>query len=181
MAIAADLFHVADAARETLHKRITPTDDQFEDQKTRWNDLAAFLRTRLKAETGLGTRTWLQGSYKFDTQIRPWMIGAEFDIDLGFYFEWGGTPEQGKYTPDALKAWTQTALEDYQSCVDAPMNASIFWHDRACDQVQSCVRPRSCGLSNAAGPYGDMQIGSSSDTRARWHIVRNDGFPNLVS
>lgn len=115
MAIAADLFHIADAARETLHKRITPTDDQFEDQKTRWNDLAAFLRTRLKAETGLGTRTWLQGSYKFDTQIRPWMIGAEFDIDLGFYFEWGGTPEQGKYTPDALKALTQTALEDYQS------------------------------------------------------------------
>lgn len=26
MAIAADLFHAADAARETLHKRITPTD-----------------------------------------------------------------------------------------------------------------------------------------------------------
>lgn len=115
MAIAADLFHASDAARETLHKRITPTDDQFEDQKTRWNDLAAFLRTRLKAETGLGTRTWLQGSYKFDTQIRPWMIGAEFDIDLGFYFEWVGTPEQGDYTPDALKALIQKALEDYLS------------------------------------------------------------------
>lgn len=115
MAIAADLFHVADAARETLHKRISPTDDQFEDQKTRWNDLAAFLRTRLTAETGLGTRTWLQGSYKFDTQIRPWKIGAEFDIDLGFYFEWDGTPEQGDYTPDELKALIQTALEDYQS------------------------------------------------------------------
>ncbi len=115
MAIADDLFHAADAARETLHKRITPTDDQFEDQKTRWNDLAAFLRTRLKADTALGTRTWLQGSYKFDTQIRPWMIGAEFDIDLGFYFEWCGTPDQGDYTPDALKALIQAALEDYQS------------------------------------------------------------------
>lgn len=115
MSIAADLFHATDAARETLHKRITPTDDQFEDQKTRWNDLAAFLRARLKADTDLGTRTWLQGSYKFDTQIRPWMIGAEFDIDLGFYFEWKGTPEQGDHAPDALKSLIQLALEDYQS------------------------------------------------------------------
>lgn len=115
MSIVADLFHAADAARETLHKRITPTDDQFEDQKTRWNDLAAFLRTRLKADTELGTRTWLQGSYKFDTQIRPWMIGAEFDIDLGFYFEWNGTPNQSDYAPEGLKALIQAALEDYQS------------------------------------------------------------------
>ncbi len=115
MSIAADLFHAADAARETLHKRITPTDDQFDDQQTRWNDLAAFLGKRLKADTNLETRTWLQGSYKFDTQIRPWMMGAEFDIDLGFYFEWEGAPDQGEYAPEGLKALIQAALIDYQS------------------------------------------------------------------
>ena len=97
MGKAADLFVSTDAARETLHRRITPTDEQFEDQKNRWNDLAAFLKGRLKEETGFGTRTWLQGSYKFDTQIRPWMVGAEFDIDLGLYFEWAGQPEDGDY------------------------------------------------------------------------------------
>lgn len=31
--------------------------------------------------------TWLQGFYKSGTQIRPWESGAEFDIDLGLYFE----------------------------------------------------------------------------------------------
>lgn len=115
MGKAADLFVSTDAARETLHRRITPTDEQFEDQKNRWNDLAAFLKGRLKEETGLNTRTWLQGSYKFDTQIRPWMTGAEFDIDLGLYFEWAGEPDDGDYDPDTLKALVQVVLGEYQA------------------------------------------------------------------
>ena len=111
----ATLFHSTDAARETLHKRITPTDEQFEDQKDRWNDLAVFLKARLKADTGLATRTWLQGSYKFDTQIRPAMVGAQFDIDLGFYFEWTGKPEDGDHSAEQLKAFVQAALVTYQA------------------------------------------------------------------
>ena len=54
-------------------------------------------------------------------------------------------------------------------------------HGRACDQVRSCVRPRRCGLSCAAGLYGDMQIRTSSLTRARWRSVRNAGSPDPVS
>lgn len=118
MALASDLFFSTDTSSETLHRRITPTDEQFEDQKTRWNDLAGFLRERLKEDTELPTRTWLQGSYKFDTQIRPWRPGAEFDIDLGFYFEWPGKPSEGDYKPKDLKALIQAALKDYQSDSD---------------------------------------------------------------
>ena len=115
MGKAADLFISSDAARETLHRRITPTDEQFEDQKNRWNDLAEFIKGRLKENTGLATRTWLQGSYKFDTQIRPWTVGAEFDIDLGLYFEWAGQPADGPYAPKYLKALVQKALGDYRA------------------------------------------------------------------
>ena len=115
MSFAADLFFSTNSARETLHRRITPTDDQFEDQKTRWNDLAVFLKARLKAEIGYVTSTWLQGSYKFDTQIRPWSSGAQFDIDLGLYLEWAGRPADGGLAPSDLKASVQQALIDYQS------------------------------------------------------------------
>ena len=54
-------------------------------------------------------------------------------------------------------------------------------HGRACDQLRSCVRPRRCGLSCAAGLYGDMQVRTSSLTRARWRSVRNAGSPDSVS
>lgn len=114
MGIAADLFHSTDSERETLHRRITPTDDQQEDQQQRWNHLADFLKARLKDETGLSTRTWLQGSYKFGTQIRPWNVEAQFDIDLGLYFEWSGDAEDGDHEPEDLKALVQAALKEYQ-------------------------------------------------------------------
>jgi Adenylyl/Guanylyl and SMODS C-terminal sensor domain/Second Messenger Oligonucleotide or Dinucleotide Synthetase domain len=122
MATAADLFYSTDTKRETLHRRITPTDDQFDDQKNRWNDLAGFLRSRLKDDTGLSTRTWLQGSYKFDTQVRPAVTGAQFDIDLGLYFEWKGQPEDGEHEPANLKVLIQSALEAYKD--DAENDAS---------------------------------------------------------
>lgn len=115
MGAAADLFFSNDVSRETLHRRITPTDEQFEDQKNRWNDLKSFLKARLKEDTGFSMGTWLQGSYKFDTQIRPWSLNAEFDIDLGLYFEWAGDPEDGGHEPEDLKALVQQALIDYQA------------------------------------------------------------------
>ena len=115
MGIAADLFHSSDPDRETLHRRITPTDDQQTAQQERWNDLADFLKARLKNDTGCSMRTWLQGSYKFGTQIRPHNAHAQFDIDLGLYFEWEGEPEEGDYEPKELKALVQDALLDYHS------------------------------------------------------------------
>lgn len=104
-------FHSADSARQTLHRRITPTDSQYDTQVSRWNTLAEFLKPELRARSGYPTRSWLQGSYKFDTQIRPVRKGEEFDIDLGIYFCWDGKPEDGDHGPKDLKDMTQAALE----------------------------------------------------------------------
>ena len=113
MGIAADLFFSTDTARETLHRRITPTDDQQADQQERWKHLAEFLKSKLKEVTGHSMQTWLQGSYKFKTQIRPWTKDAQFDIDLGLYFEWKGEPEDGEHEPEDLKEMVQSALKEY--------------------------------------------------------------------
>lgn len=111
MSLAARLFH--SPSDQTLYERITPSAEQFVTQQARWNDLAAFLKSRLKEDAGYPTSTWLQGSYKFDTQIRPWKMGAEFDIDLGLYFEWAGDDEDGEYEPEGFKQLVQNALLDY--------------------------------------------------------------------
>ena len=112
MSQAAKLFHHPTDA-ETLHRRIRPSPDQFKAQKERWNDLREFLIDRLAKDTGYPISSWLQGSYKFSTQVRPWKIGAEFDIDLGLYFGWSGYPEDGGYAPEELKKLVQDALVDY--------------------------------------------------------------------
>lgn len=111
MSRAARLFN--SRSDQSLYARITPSADQFAAQQTRWNDLADFLKSRLKDDAGYPTSTWLQGSYKFDTQIRPWKSGAEFDIDLGLYFEWAGDDDEGDYEPEVFKDLVQKALLDY--------------------------------------------------------------------
>ena len=75
MSTAARLFH--SKSDQTLYDRITPSTDQFATQQARWNDLADFLKSRMKDDTGYPISTWLQGSYKFDTQIRPLTTGAQ--------------------------------------------------------------------------------------------------------
>lgn len=111
MSNAARLFN--SKSDQTLYTRITPSADQFQTQQARWNDLADFLKSRLKDDTGYPMSTWLQGSYKFDTQIRPWESGAEFDIDLGLYFTWAGDDDEGEYDPEGFKEFVQNALLDY--------------------------------------------------------------------
>lgn len=111
MSNAARLFN--SKSDQTLYARVTPSADQFLTQQARWNDLADFLKTRLKDDTGYPMSTWLQGSYKFDTQIRPWESGAEFDIDLGLYFGWAGKDDEGEYDPEGFKEFVQNALLDY--------------------------------------------------------------------
>ena len=84
MGEAASYFHDAnDAEKQTLHKRVTPNDSQFDEQQVRWNALADFMVDDLKERSGYAIRTWLQGSYKFATQVRPVRMNEEFDIDLG--------------------------------------------------------------------------------------------------
>ncbi len=132
MSQSAQLFYRAGSESETLHRRITPTPDQFTAQQDRWNDLAEFLVGRLAKDSGYSIRTWLQGSYKFRTQIRPWKVGAEFDIDLGIYFEWRGGPEDGDHTPEELKAFVQNALVDYQEDDDNEATGVTDPKERCC-------------------------------------------------
>jgi Adenylyl/Guanylyl and SMODS C-terminal sensor domain len=114
MGTAASLFYSAnDAEKQTLYRRITPSDDQFEEQQLRWNALADHLLADLEARSQCATRSWLQGSYKFGTQIRPTRMGHEFDIDLGLYMEWEGNPSDGPHDPGAIRNMVQQSLISY--------------------------------------------------------------------
>jgi hypothetical protein len=99
--------------KQTLHRRIRPSDTQFNEQQSRWNALKDFLLPELNENSGYPIRSWLQGSYKFGTQIRPLRKGGEFDIDLGLYFCWKGKPGDGDFGPKRLKDMVQGALEEF--------------------------------------------------------------------
>lgn len=113
MGIAASLFYSTSTDKQTLHRRIIPTDEQREAQQQRWNDLADYLKSELKIRSGYSIYSWLQGSYKFKTQLRPLSTGDEFDIDLGIYFQWQGKPHEGSFSPLQLKKMVQECMEIY--------------------------------------------------------------------
>jgi len=117
MGVASNLFYSTDTETQTLHRRITPTDEQFEDQQSRWNELANSLLPSLKEKSERDVKTWLQGSYKFATQIRPMNSKEEFDIDLGFYILWEA--DEDKYSCDEIREFVRSALEEYaEDCDD---------------------------------------------------------------
>lgn len=93
--------------------RIRPAEEQYQAQQERWNALATYLLDEVRGETGRPVSSWLQGSYKFGTQVRPARTGEEFDIDLGLYVEWAGEPEGGDHEPIDLRGIVQTKLKDY--------------------------------------------------------------------
>ena len=135
MGYAAKYFYDStDSDRQTLHRRIRPSESQFEDQQARWNELRDFLLPVLSAQSGHSTRSWLQGSYKFGTQIRPVRKGEEFDIDLGVYFCWDGNPYQGGFRPATLKSFVQSALLAF-----AGENADV-------SSVSEPAKPRCCRI-----------------------------------
>lgn len=113
MGISARLFFNVNSEKNTFHKRITPSDEQFDEQADRWNHLAEFLQAQLRLDSGYKTRTRLQGSYLFGTQIRPVRSSEKYDIDLGFYFEWNGKPTDENNSPRALKRIVNKALKRY--------------------------------------------------------------------
>lgn len=126
MGIASSLFYSSnDPGKQTLHRRIMPSEDQIETQKERWTSLAEHLVSDLRDRSGCSIRTWLQGSYKFGTQIRPARKDEEFDIDLGVYFEWEGVAEDGDLKPKEIKDLVQGSLlayeaEDIEEVVEPP-------------------------------------------------------------
>ena len=116
MGIASTLFYSSnDPNKQTLHRRIIPSDDQIASQKERWNSLVDHLVSDLRDQSDCSIRTWLQGSYKFGTQIRPARKGEEFDIDLGVYLEWEGAAEDGHLEPKEIKELVQGSLLAYDT------------------------------------------------------------------
>ena len=107
------LFYSTDIEKKTLHSRIIPSETQQELQQERWNDLADYLTDVLHELTDYSISTWLQGSYKFATQIRPPSKDTEFDIDLGIYFKWSGDPNSGRFSALELNTFVQISLNDY--------------------------------------------------------------------
>ena len=115
MGVAASLFYSSNnTEKQTLLRRCMPSDEQYDEQKDRWNALADHLTADLNDRSGYSLRTWLQGSYKFGTQVRPVHKDEEFDIDLGVYFQWTGKPEDGRHSPQTLKSFVQDSLKAYE-------------------------------------------------------------------
>jgi len=111
MGAAAGLFFSTDAEQETLNKRVRPGDDQLERLRERKDDLVAHLKRDLPLSSGVAVSTWLQGSYKLHTLIRP-LSKQDYDVDVGIYFEWGHSSDV-KLTPAELRAKLQQSLLDF--------------------------------------------------------------------
>ncbi len=111
MGKAARLFN--GTAEQTLIARLTPSQEQREFLQQQWNNLAEYLKPRLTEQYGYSIATWLQGSYKFGTLIKPVHKGEEYDVDVGLYFEWEHDGE-AKPSPNQLREWVQQALITYK-------------------------------------------------------------------
>ena len=158
MGKAASYFYDAsDTDKQTLHKRVTPNDSQFDEQQLRWNALADFLVDDLKERSCYPIRTWLQGSYKFGTQVRPVHRTEEFDIDLGIYYCWEGDRDGGDFTPKELKQLVQDSLAHF-----AAKNEDVI-------EVVEPAKPRCCRVRFKGNFHIDIpsyHLNESHDARS---------------
>lgn len=158
MALASTYFYDSNNAdRQTLHRRIRPSESQFNEQQDRWNALKDYLLQKLTEVSGYPTRSWLQGSYKFGTQIRPVRLGDEFDIDLGVYYCWPGEPDDADHEPKTLKSFVQDALKDF-----AAQNDDV-------KMVAEPSKPRCCRIHFDGAFHIDVpcyHLDSDADARA---------------
>lgn len=118
MGLAATLFFSADAADDTLNRRVRPTDEQLEYLRLQKDDLQEFLTAELAVRCGCDVSTWLQGSYKLHTLIRPMNRFAEYDVDLGVYLEWDDN-ENDSLTSSEVRTQLQNCLSEYSATRDA--------------------------------------------------------------
>jgi len=131
MGHAAALFN--GAREQTLQKRVTPSAEQREFLQTQWNALADHLKSALTEKYGYTVSTWLQGSYKYGTLLRPVHLKDEYDVDVGIYFEWD---DDGNAAPSPLQLrdWVQRELVAYK---------------RLCANVQKVEEPAKARCSRA--------------------------------
>jgi hypothetical protein len=111
MSVGEGLFYSKDAEIETLNKRIRPSDDQLGRLRDRKDELIAHLKRDLPSRCGVAISTWLQGSYKFHTLIRP-LSKQDYDVDVGVYFEWGRSSSV-KLTVSELRDELQRSVQDF--------------------------------------------------------------------
>lgn len=127
MASAAELFCSRDSEVESLNRRLRPSEEQRAYLLEHKNDLAAWLTTDL-ADLGMDVSTFIQGSYRFHTLIRPLVSGDEYDVDLGLYF-------QGKshvdVDPSELREQVQRSLVRYGNA-NAEVNRIETPKERCC-------------------------------------------------
>lgn len=116
MGQAARLFN--GMAAQTLYGRVTPTLEQRQLLQEHWNALADRLKDRL-SNRGYSISTWIQGSYKYGTLIKPVHKGEEYDVDVGIYFSWDPNETDLSPSPQQLRCWVQQELLEYQKEVDA--------------------------------------------------------------
>jgi hypothetical protein len=107
MGAAADYFYHSDNRRDTLNKRVRPSDEQMAFLRENKNALKTYLEQDMRQRCGYPVSTWLQGSYKLHTLIRP-IYGGEYDVDLGVYVEWGDSDDP--LTPLDLREHAQDSL-----------------------------------------------------------------------
>lgn len=113
MGKAARLFN--GTAEQTLIGRLTPSEDQRNFLQERWNNMANHLKVELNKKHEYPISTWLQGSYKFGTLIKPVHKGEEYDVDVGLYFEWNDDEEKIRPSPGQLRTWVQKELNLYKN------------------------------------------------------------------
>lgn len=106
------------SADQTLIGRVTPTPEQREFLQNQWNDLADHLKKFLYEKHDYVISTWLQGSYKYGTLIKPVNRGEQYDVDVGVYFQWDDDVDI-EPTPKQLRDWVQHELLEYEKgCPD---------------------------------------------------------------
>jgi len=113
MNVATHLFFSTNPEKLTLYKRIIPNSEQMSFIIKKWNKLAEYLIDYLSDISEVPIKSWLQGSYKFGTLIRPINKDHEFDIDLGIFFSW--REHTDKVSARTVKQWVQEALLEYIS------------------------------------------------------------------
>ena len=96
------------------------------------NELAEFIMPFLAESSGYSVKSWLQGSYKFGTQVRPVGAVSEFDIDLGIYYCWAGEPFDGCFTPKTLKNMVQDSLREFLAKSDDAVEVLDPPKERCC-------------------------------------------------
>lgn len=134
MGICADMFHSTDANAETLFRRIRPNKEQEQFIQEKWNRLADWLRDHYSRQFGASTSTWLQGSYKFGTLVRPLCKGHDFDVDMGFYVDSGdGVNPKDQPAATLLRNRVRDGLMAYKnSDADA---VSVDWPKERCERI----------------------------------------------